>query len=137
MSALHAMQAESEIFRRGECQNNDEEEADFEEYQRRMRAAAKSKAPPVRKPQKAAAPREPEASSSVRTTLENEHEQRLEARARLEEREHRHDAVVSESLTSDSVNPSEPVTLAEMRGALKANERAMQEDTVEFVGAYR
>ena len=71
MSLSH-YQAESEIFRRGQCQQ-DEEEADFEEYQRRMRAAAKAKQNRRPEQPQATAPK-PAVPSSVQTLLENEHE---------------------------------------------------------------
>ena len=133
---MHGMQAESEIFRGANCQAAaEEEEADYEEYQRKMRAAAKAKAPPVRsrKPP-------PPASNSVSTQelLEKEHAARVEARERLEDREQRLDEVVSKTLSG--TNPgetSQPLSVEELRGELKANERAMQNEATEFVASYR
>ena len=138
---MHALQAESEIFRRGQCQAaQDEEEADYEEYQRRMRAAAKAKAPPVRRSEKATTPQpacEPE-PGSTQEQLEKEHEARVDAHCRLEEREHRLDALVSETLQQreGAMEGTQPMTVEELRSTLQANERAMQEDAVEFVGSY-
>ena len=133
---MHGMQAESEIFRGANCQAAaEEEEADYEEYQRKMRAAAKAKAPPVRsrKPP-------PPASNSMSTQelLEKEHAARVEARERLEDREQRLDEVVSKTLSG--TNPgetSQPLSVEELRGELKANERAMQNEATEFVASYR
>ena len=134
MSALHGMQAESEIFRAGDCSRAaEEEEEDYEEYKRKMRAAAKAKAPP--RQQRAKQPQEPQAAST-QMALENEHEARVDARVRLEEREHRLDALTSATLGGSSVQPSEPVTADELRAELKANERAMQAESVEFVGSF-
>ena len=135
---MHALQAESEIFRRGEC-HQEEEEQDYEEYQRRMRAAAKAKAPARNRPAKSqpVPAREPTRPISTQETLEAEHATRVAARERLEEREARLDAVFSETLSGESVQVSEPVSVEQLRGALKDNELAAQEDAKEFVGAYR
>ena len=101
MSVLHGMQAESELFRNGDCQSVQEEE-DYEEYQRKMRALAKAKAPPPRRNNNS---HKPAASSthepqprSTQATLEDEHAARVEARARLEDREERLDALLAETL---------------------------------------
>ena len=138
MASLHGLQAESEIFRRAQCQEM-EEEADYEEYQRRMRAAAKSKAPPPRSrvSSKRQEPAAAAISHSVQEVLEGEHQERIEARARLEEREQRLDAVVSAQLTGQSVQTtSATVTVDELRDELRDNARAMQSDAIEFVGSY-
>ena len=138
MAALHGYQAESELFRGGGCEQDDEE-ADYEEYQRRMRQAAKAKAPPRRNNRTAPPPppREPE-PMSTQICLEKEHAARLEARARLEEREARVYAVFTSTLGNGdgAVQSSEPVSLDEMREELRSNERANQADAVAFVGAY-
>ena len=136
---MHGMQAESEIFRGANCQAAaEEEEADYEEYQRKMRAAAKAKAPPARS-RKPPPPSEPASNSmSTQELLEKEHAARVEARERLEEREQRLDEVVSKTLSG--TNPgetSQPLSVEELRGELKANERAMQNEATEFVASYR
>ena len=137
MAALHGLQAESEIFRRGTCEQDDEE-ADFEEYQRRMRAAAKAKAPPPRsRPKPQTPPVEPPAPTSTREVLESEHALRVEQRTRLQEREERVDAVFSATLGGNAaVATSDPMSLQQMREELRGNERSMQADAVEFVGAH-
>ena len=136
---MHGMQAESEIFRGANCQAAvEEEEADYEEYQRKMRAAARAKAPPARS-RKPPPPSEPASNSmSTQELLEKEHAARVEARERLEEREQRLDEVVSKTLSG--TNPgetSQPLSVEELRGELKANERAMQNEATEFVASYR
>ena len=152
---MHGLQVESELFRRGACQENaEQEEEDYAEYQRRMRQAAKEKskqpaaAPPQQQPattaqQPATAtsappPQQPSFSMSIQSLLEDEHDVRVASRATLEEREHRLEAVVSDALSG---RPSEgatsgPVTVEELRGVLKANERAQAAETTEFVGSY-
>ena len=139
MAALHGFQAESELFRRGECERDEEEEA-YKDYQRRLRAAAKSKAHSQRsRGLPGPPPREPQAAASTQQILENEHADRLEARRRLEEREARVDAVCSSTLGEQpgrALN-SEPVRVEDLREELKSNERAIHADTVQFVGAWK
>ena len=136
MAALHGLQAESEIFRNGECSQHDEEE-DYEEYRRRMRAAAKAKAAPRSSCKTSAPARAPAAATSTQETLEKEHATRLESRSELVKREARVDTVLSATLGSDALKgSSDPVTLDMMRAELQANERAMQTDIVEFVGSF-
>ena len=75
---------------------------------------------------------------STQELLEKEHAARVEARERLEDREQRLDEVVSKTLSG--TNPgetSQPLSVEELRGELKANERAMQNEATEFVASYR
>ena len=140
--SLHGLQAESEIFRRAQCQEM-EEEADYEEYQRRMRAAAKAKAgktlaPPVpRPPLRGASAPAPQPKTSVQAVLEGEHQERVEARARLEERDHRLDDLLSNTLSGQLVRPEAATLNAdELRKELKDNARALQSKAVDFVASY-
>ena len=61
--------------------------------------------------------------------------------ARLEEREHRLDALVNEKLSStgpsDAMQLSAPVSAEQLAAELKSNERAQQAENVEFVAMYR
>ena len=138
---MHSLQAESEIFRRGTCQEAEEEEA-YEEYQRRMRQKAKAKQVSktgIKPAEKRPPPQQPP-PTTVQSILEKEHEVRTALRGSLEDREHRLDALVSEKLsvgTSDEMALSGPVTAEELKEELRANDRAHQADSVEFVAMYR
>lgn len=139
---MHTLQVESEIFRRGTCRDVEEEEA-FEEYQRRMRAANKKKSAAAQSSSARQPPRPPQQPppTSVQAVLEKEHDVRTSLRERLEEREHRLDALVNEKLSStgpsDAMQLSAPVSAEQLAAELKSNERAQQAENVEFVAMYR
>jgi hypothetical protein len=139
---MHSLQAESEIFRRGTCQEAEEEEA-YEEYQKKMRQKAKEKAKGAKtgiKPAEKRPPPQQPPPTNVQSILEKEHDVRTALRESLEEREHRLDKLVSEKLSvgsSTEESLSGPMTADELKEELRANDRAQQGDSVEFVAMYR
>lgn len=139
---MHSLQAESEIFRRGTCQEAEEEEA-YEEYQKKMRQKAKETAKGAKtgiKPAEKRPPPQQPPPTSVQSILEKEHDVRTALRESLEEREHRLDKLVSEKLSvgsSTEESLSGPMTADELKEELRANDRAQQGDSVEFVAMYR
>ena len=135
---MHSLQAESELFR-GQCQNDDEEEA-FEEYQRKMRQAARDRQHSARRraPQPAAttsrASANPPISTSVQEQLEREHASREAAHERRAAVELRLEELTA---ASNSSAPSAPITAEELKTTLIESKRTEQLLSTEFVGAYR
>lgn len=137
----HYMQAESEIFRNGCCEDEDD---GFEEYQRRKREAAKragaaADKPPLRAASAAARGSVPPEKHTVQETLEQEHERREQARERQLDKEGRFQCYVNElAANSRPVDEASPVvSSAELKEALKSNERAAQAESVDFVQSFR
>jgi len=131
---MHGLQAESEIFRRGTCGEDDDDEEAYREYQRRQRMEKKAQQKPTRPPAEVPqAPKQALAPTPVETLLAKEHDARTVAREHLVEREQRLQGYAEDA----QGQLSEPMTAEDAGKQMAENQRAMQADTVEFVQSYR
>ena len=143
---LHGLECESAQFRDRDatCGVEDDEEEAFEEFQRRTRAAAKQRMAERAAEAKAkkataessAPPAESSAPPTIREQQEREHEQRVDTRERLLERERRlEDYVVGDH--AEAVAQQEPLSVEDARAVLESNQRAQDEDATLFVQSFR
>ena len=138
---LSGFEAESELFRGGDCR--DDEDAEYEEYLRQeaeQRARVKARAAAGTQPAVAAASSStPKPATSapqrlVRETLEAEHAERADAHKRRVQVEQRLDTYVADGR---SVSNDAPLTPAQLAEQLASNAKAAAEDGALFVQSYR
>ena len=137
---LSGLEAESELFRGGDCR--DDEDAEYEEYLRQeaeQRARVKARAAAGIQPAVAAAssvpkPAAPPPQRLVRDTLEAEHAERADAHKRRVQVEQRLDTYVADGRRVSNDAPLTPAQLAEQ---LASNAKAAAEDGALFVQSYR
>ena len=137
---LSGFEAESELFRGGDCR--DDEDAEYEEYLRQeaeQRARVKARAAAGIPPAAAAAsstpkPAAPPPQRLVRDTLEAEHAERADAHTRRVQAEKRLDTYVADGR---SVSNDAPLTPAQLAEQLASNAKAAAEDGALFVQSYR
>ena len=137
---LHGLRAERELFL-GSCDVDADD--GFEEYQRRQRAAVPAASNTssghnsrVDGAAPSAAPSAAPAKPSLELQAEAEARSRADARRRAQEREGRLQATAAAtSGLPKSLGP--PLTPSEIAAELKASRRAMTEETVDFVQAWR
>ena len=133
---MHGLQAESEIFRRGQCYDEDEEA--YEEFKRRERRERANKKKPPGRPTQPTLFSTPATPSTVQSLLEAEHTERKELRANLEEREHRLNAAVELALTGEmGAGVSAPISADELKKVMRDNERTLASEQTEFVQSFR
>ena len=137
---MHSLAAESEIFRRGTANEGaDEEEEDYAEYQRRMRLAAKQRTQQskARAPKPTSATSASPVSGNVQTVLEKEHDDRVLARQRLEQREQRIDTTLNQCVGGQSSSgSSEPISAEELRTTLQKQTVEHAAETTQFVQSW-
>ena len=136
---LSGFEAESELFRGGDCR--DDEDAEYEEYLRQeaeQRARVKANAAAGIQPAAAASstpkPAAPPPQRLVRDTLEAEHAERADAHKRRAQVEQRLGTYVADGRRVDNDAPLTPAQLAEQ---LASNAKAAAEDGALFVQSYR
>ena len=149
---LSGFEAESELFRGGDCR--DDEDAEYEEYLRQeaeQRARVKARSAAVTQPAVAAPSSTPKSAPPqglvpppqglvpppqrlVRTTLEAEHAERTDAHKRRVHVEQRLDTYVADGR---SVSNEAPLTPAQLAEQLASNAKAAAEDGALFVQSYR
>ena len=135
---LSGYEAESELFRGGDCR--DDEDAEYEEYLRQeaeQRARVKARAAAGTQPAVAAASSTPKPAAPprlVRETLEAEHAERADAHKRRVQVEQRLDTYVADGR---SVSNDAPLTPAQLAEQLASNAKAAAEDGALFVQSYR
>ena len=138
---LSGFEAESELFRGGDCR--DDEDAEYEEYLRQeaeQRARVKARAAAGMQPAVAAASTAPKPATTappqklVRETLEAEHAERADAHKRRVQVEQRLDTYVADGR---SVSNDAPLTPAQLAEQLASNAKAAAEDGALFVQSYR
>ena len=135
---LSGYEAESELFRGGDCR--DDEDAEYEEYLRQeaeQRARVKARAAAGTQTAVAAASSTPKPAAPprlVRETLEAEHAERADAHKRRVQVEQRLDTYVAEGR---SVSNDAPLTPAQLAEQLASNAKAAAEDGALFVQSYR
>ena len=137
---LSGFEAESELFRGGDCR--DDEDAEYEEYLRQeaeQRARVKARAAAGIQPAAAAAsstpkPAAPTPQRLVRETHEAEHAERADAHKRRVQVEQRLDTYVADGR---SVSNDAPLTPAQLAEQLASNAKAAAEDGALFVQSYR
>ena len=136
---LSGFEAESELFRGGDCR--DDEDAEYEEYLRQeaeQRARVKARATAGTQPTVAAASTPKPATAPpqklVRETLEAEHAERADAHKRRVQVEQRLDTYVADGR---SVSNDAPLTPAQLAEQLASNAKASAEDGALFVQSYR
>ena len=137
---LSGFEAESELFRGGDCR--DDEDAEYEEYLRQeaeQRARVKARAAAGIQPAVAAAssapkPAAPPPQRLVRETLEAEHRERADAHKRRVQVEQRLNTYVADGR---SVSNDAPLTPAQLAEQLASNAKAAAEDGALFVQSYR
>ena len=135
---LSGFEAESELFRGGDCR--DDEDAEYEEYLRqeaeqraRVKARAAAGIQPVAAASTAPKPAAPP-QKLVRETLEAEHAERADAHKRRLQVEQRLDTYVADGR---SVSNDAPLTPAQLAEQLASNAKAAAEDGALFVQSYR
>ena len=138
---LSGYEAESELFRGGDCR--DDEDAEYEEYLRQeaeQRARVKARAAAGIQPVAAASSSTPKPATTappqklVRETLEAEHAERADAHTRRVQVEMRLDTYVADGR---SVSNDAPLTPAQLAEQLASNAKAAAEDGALFVQSYR
>ena len=135
---LSGFEAESELFRGGDCRDDDD--AEYEEYLRQeaeQRARVKARAAAGLQPAVAAASSAPKPAAPqrlVRDTLEAEHAERADAHTRRLQVEQRLDTYVADGR---SVSNDAPLTPAQLAEQLASNAKAAAEDGALFVQSYR
>ena len=135
---LSGYEAESELFRGGDCR--EDEDAEYEEYLRQeaeQRARVKARAAAGTQPAVAAASTPKPAAPPprlVRETLEAEHAERADAHKRRVHVEQRLGTYVADGRRVDNDAPLTPAQLAEQ---LASNAKAAAEDGALFVQSYR
>ena len=136
---LSGYEAESELFRSGDCR--DDEDAEYEEYLRQeaeQRARVKARAAAGTQPAVAASstpkPPVPPPQRLVRETLEAEHAERADAHKRRLQVEQRLDTYVADGRR---VSNDAPLTTAQLAEQLASNAKAAAEDGALFVQSYR
>ena len=136
---LSGFEAESELFRGGDCR--DDEDAEYEEYLRQeaeQRARVKARAAAGTQPAAAAASSTPKPAAPpprlVRETLEAEHAERADAHKRRVQVEQRLGTYVADGR---SVSNDAPLTPAQLAEQLASNAKAAAEDGALFVQSYR
>ena len=138
---LSGFEAESELFRGGDCR--DDEDAEYEEYLRqeaeqrarvKARAAAGIQQPAVAAASSTPKPAAPPPQRLVRETLEAEHAERADAHKRRVQVEQRLDTYVADGR---SVSNDAPLTPAQLAEQLASNAKAAAEDGALFVQSYR
>jgi hypothetical protein len=139
VNMLSGFEAESELFRGGDCR--DDEDAEYEEYLRQeaeKRARVKANAAAGIQPAAAASstpkPAAPPPQRLVRETLEAEHAERADAHKRRLQVEQRLDTYVADGR---SVSNDAPLTPAQLAEQLASNAKAAAEDGALFVQSYR
>ena len=137
---LSGFEAESELFRGGDCR--DDEDAEYEEYLRQeaeQRARVKARAAAGIQPVAASSSTPKPATTAppqklVRETLEAEHAERANAHKRRVQVETRLDTYVADGR---SVSNDAPLTPAQLAEQLASNAKAAAEDGALFVQSYR
>ena len=127
---LSNFEAESELFRGGDCR--DDEDAEYEEYLREeaeQRARVKARAAAGIQPAVAAASSAPKPAAQrlVRETLEAEHSERADAHKRRVQVEQRLNTYVADGR---SVSNDATLTPAQLAEQLASNAKAAAEDFV-------